>query len=401
MQTLTTRMDSLVASQPSASTQGRLPAQPEVHPRGHCGAITTRSGKTTTDPLLPTPPLYVPPAFRPSQPMASPQDQQVPQQSTTTTAGQPSSSTPPAIAPNDPSSISSTSVPPTKPKQPFPERFEKSSEDKQFAKFLEMIQDAQITIPILDAVLHVPMYAKFFKELLTKKRNINEPEVVTLTKECSAVIQNERPPKLDDPGSFCIPCLIGSKSFRALCDLGSSVSVIPLSVCEALPLGDVRPTTMTLQLADRTYRHQAGILVDVPVIVGNFAFPVDFVVLEMEDKSEPIILGRPFLATAGAVIDVKDAKLTLQFGEEKVSFDMRHPTHLPHCPDLCFTIDVIDECVTETYFSSEDVSALEDEKSILYNEHTSIDPSPVALIDSSQEASLTYVMILYHLQLLR
>lgn len=69
MQTLTTRMDSLVASQPSASTQGRLPAQPEVHPRGHCGAITTRSGKTTTDPLLPTPPLYVPPAFRPSQPI--------------------------------------------------------------------------------------------------------------------------------------------------------------------------------------------------------------------------------------------------------------------------------------------------------------------------------------------
>jgi len=59
---------------------------------------------------------------------------------------------------------------------------------------------------------------------------------------------------------------------------------------------------------------------------------------------------------------------------------MRHPTHLPHCPDLCFTIDVIDECVTETYWSSEDVRLcrylLEDEKSILYNEHTSIDPSP-------------------------
>ncbi|PVH32254.1 hypothetical protein PAHAL_9G354600 [Panicum hallii] len=230
-----------------------------VHPRGHCGAITTRSGKTTTDPLLPTPPLYIPPAFRPSQPMASPQDQQL----------------------------------------PFPEQFEKSSEDKQFAKFLELMKDAQITIPILDVVLHVPMYAKFFKELLTKKQNINELEVVTLTKECSAVIQNKRPSKLDDPDSFYIPCLIGSKSFRALCDLGSSVSVIPLFVCEALPLGDV------------------GILVDVPVIVGNFAFPVDFVVLEMEDKSKPIILGIPFLATIGAIIDVKDTKLTLQFGEEK------------------------------------------------------------------------------------
>jgi hypothetical protein len=67
-------------------------------------------------------------------------------------------------------------------------------------------------------------------------------------------------------------------------------------------------------------------------------------------------LGIPFLATIGAIIDVKDTKLTLQFGEEKVSFDMRHPTHLSHCPDLYFTIDVIDECVMETYLSLECVS---------------------------------------------
>lgn len=67
---------------------------------------------------------------------------------------------------------------------------------------------------------------------------------------------------------------------------------------EALPLGDARPTAMTLQLADCSYHHKACILVDVPVVVGNFAFPVDFVVLEMEDKSEPIILGRPFLASS-------------------------------------------------------------------------------------------------------
>ena len=90
-----------------------------------------------------------------------------------------------------------------------------------------------------------------------------------------------------------------------MCDLGSSVSVLPLAVSQILQLGILKPTSMTLQLADRTLRKPAGILEDVPVQVGNFAYPFDFVVLEMEDNSESMILGRPFLATAGAIIDVK------------------------------------------------------------------------------------------------
>jgi len=95
---------------------------------------------------------------------------------------------------------------------PFPERFNKPKDDKQFAKFLETMKGVQITIPILEAVLHVLMYAKYFKELLTKKRSMSEPEVVTLSKECSAIIQNSMPQKLDDPGSFCVPCVIGNKT---------------------------------------------------------------------------------------------------------------------------------------------------------------------------------------------
>jgi hypothetical protein len=234
-------------------------------------------------------------------------------------------------------------------KVPFPDRFEKSKEDKQFNKFLQIMKDVQVTIPVLDAVLHVPMYAKFFKDLMSKKRSIDAAEVVTLTKECSAVIQNTLPKKLEDPGSFCIPCLIGSRVFNALCDLGSSVSVLPHSVSQMMPLGDLKETNMTLQLADRTYRKPEGILTDILVVVGKFAYPVDFVVLEMEDNAQAIILGRPFLATIGALIDVRGASLTLMFGEEKVVFDMRHSTHIPQGKELCQRIDTIYQCISQEY----------------------------------------------------
>ena len=104
------------------------------------------------------------------------------------------------------------------------------------------MKDLQITIPILDAVMHVPLYAKFFKELITKKRSMETAEIVALTKECSAVILNKVPEKMDDPGNFCVPCTIGSKKFSALCDLGSSVSVISYSVCKLMGRVDLQKT---------------------------------------------------------------------------------------------------------------------------------------------------------------
>jgi hypothetical protein len=232
---------------------------------------------------------------------------------------------------------------------PFLDRLEKPKDEKQFAKFLEVMKDVQDTTPILDAVMHVPMYAKFFKELLSKKRSIEEPEIVTLSKECSAIIQNALPTKLDDPSSFCVPCIIGQNSFSALCDLGSSVSVIPLSVTKGMRMGDLQSTSVTLQLADRSIRKPAGILLDIPVMVGKFAYPVDFIVLDMDDRSEAVILGRPFLATAGELIDVKGAKLTLQWGREQVMFDMRHPTQLTHQPEPCNRIDTVGSCVEDLY----------------------------------------------------
>ena len=107
---------------------------------------------------------------------------------------------------------------------PFPQRLNKQKDEKNFKKFLKIFKELHINIPFVDAVLQVPAYAKFLKELVTKKRRLEEFETIALTEECSAIIQNKLPPKLKDPGSFSIPCTIGNVKFsKALCDLGANV----------------------------------------------------------------------------------------------------------------------------------------------------------------------------------
>jgi hypothetical protein len=165
----------------------------------------------------------------------------------------------------------------------------------------------------------------------------------------SAMIQKTLPPKLKDPGSFSIPCVIGGCSVsKALCDLGASVSLMPYSLCKRLNLGELKPTVMTLQLADRSIKRPMGILEDVPVRIDKFYVPGDFVVLDMEeDPRIPIILGRPFLATAGAIIDVKCGKLKLEVGDEQVVFDIFKMAKGPNSGEDCFSVDVIDSCWAE------------------------------------------------------
>ena len=112
---------------------------------------------------------------------------------------------------------------------------------------------------------------------------------------------------MQDHGSFTIPCKIGHADVgKALCDSEASINLMPLSVAKRLNLGELTPTTMTLQMADRALAHPKDILEDVFIKVGKFIFPVDFVVIDIEeDKQVPLLLGRPFLATEGALIDVK------------------------------------------------------------------------------------------------
>ena len=100
---------------------------------------------------------------------------------------------------------------------------------------------------------------------------------------------------------------------KALCDSGASINLMPLSVAKRLSLGELTPTTMTLQMENKTLAHPKGILEDVLIKVGKFIFPVDFVVIDMkEDKQVPLMLGRPFLATGATLIDVKKRRINSQ-----------------------------------------------------------------------------------------
>ena len=171
--------------------------------------------------------------------------------------------------------------------------------------------------------------------------------MVNLTEECSAILQWKLPQKLKDPGSFTIPCTIGNAIFeRALCDLGASINLMPLSIFKRLGLGEARPTTVTLQLADRSLKHPRGIIEDVLVKVDKFIFPAYFIVLDMEeDKEIPIILGRPFLATGRAMIDVQRGELKLRVQEEEVKFNVFEEVRHPAESDTCFMAEIVEAIV--------------------------------------------------------
>ena len=227
---------------------------------------------------------------------------------------------------------------------PYPQRLRKHKDAHQFAKFLEVFKKLHINIPFAEALAQMPTYVKFLKDILSNKRKLEEFETVALTEECSAILQNKLPPKLKDPGKFTIPCTIGNLEFgQALLDSGASINLMPFSTFKKLGLGKVKPTRVTLQLADRSIKHPYGIIEDVLMKVGNFFFPVDFVILEMEEDVEiPLILGRPFLKTSRALIDHKEDKLTLRIQDEKVVFDMFKATENPSLSKACLRVEVVD-----------------------------------------------------------
>ena len=210
------------------------------------------------------------------------------------------------------------------PAVPFPQRLQKSKIEEQFARFLKTFQKLEISMPFIEVVTQMPLYEKFLKDILSKKRKIAEDGIVNLTATCSAVIKRGLPEKMKDPGSFNIPCTIGEFEFqKALCDSGASINLMPYSVAKKLSLGEITPTTVTLQMADRTLEKPEGIIEDVLVKVGKFIFPADFIILDMEEDSQvPLLLGRPFLATGAALIDTQKGILMLRVGEEIANFNL-------------------------------------------------------------------------------
>ncbi|KAK0575254.1 hypothetical protein LWI29_036038 [Acer saccharum] len=232
---------------------------------------------------------------------------------------------------------------------PYPQRLKKHKDAHNFGKFLEIFKKLQINNPFAEALSQMPTYVRFLKELLSNKRKLEEFEMVALTEECSAILQNKLPPKLKDPGKFTIPCTIGHVEFGStLIDSGASINLMSYSVFKKLGMGEVKPTRVTLQLADRSIKHPYGVLEDVLMKVGKFYFPVDFVILYMEEDFEvPLILGRPFLKTSGALVDHKEDKLTLRVGEEHLVFDLKKVAKRLIEVDMCLLVEVVDPPIGE------------------------------------------------------
>src|SRR3954469_21219540 len=209
-----------------------------------------------------------------------------------------------------------------------------------------MFRGLCINIPLADALEQMPKYAKYLKDIITKKRRLGDHETVMLTEESSALLKNKLPPKLQDPGSFSIPCTIGSLRFQnALCDLGASVNILPYSLVKRLGIGEVKPTSIKLQLADRSTVRPRGILEDVLIKVQHLIFPIDLVVLDTKDDDlgVPLILGRSFLRTARTIIDVYEGKLTLRIGDDSVEFNFKNEMKYPPEADDCLNISTEDD----------------------------------------------------------
>ncbi|XP_042465760.1 uncharacterized protein LOC122048231 [Zingiber officinale] len=208
-------------------------------------------------------------------------------------------------------------------------RAQASQKDEEFHRFLKKFKEICVEVPLLDALHQMPKFAKFLKGILSNRRKKGDFETIALTKGWSALFMVNSPPKLQGPRSFSIPYKISSELIpRAFYDLGASVSLLPYSPCKKLRLHSIKLIAMALQLADHSCKYPMGIVEDVPVEVGGCVIPTDFIIMDMkEDPKILIILGRPFLATAGALIDVKNHKLSLEFGKERIEFDLSSPSN--------------------------------------------------------------------------
>ncbi|GKE65232.1 DNA-directed DNA polymerase, partial [Tanacetum coccineum] len=183
---------------------------------------------------------------------------------------------------------------------PFSSRLKKQKKDDEDERLLSIFKKIHINLPFLEAMIHMPKGAKVLKDLLSHKEKLEKAaSSVKLSEECSAIIQRSLSQKEGDLG-----------------------------------ISKLKPTKMSIQLADWSIKYPIGDCENLLVKVSKFIFPVDFVVLEMdEDELVPIILGRPFLATTRAMIDVHEGKLSLRVGSETITFNIGKSMKSKHSRD--------------------------------------------------------------------
>ncbi|GJT81990.1 reverse transcriptase domain-containing protein, partial [Tanacetum coccineum] len=272
--------------QNQTSTSGTLPSNTIPNPKGEMKAITTRSGVAYEGPSIPTNP------------------------------------------------------------SPFKLR-EKAT--NLIEKFFQIFQDLHFDISFADALILMPKFASTIKNLLTNKDKLFELAKIPLNENYSAMLLKKLPKKLGDPGKFLIPCdFPGMDVCHALADLGASINLMLLSIWKKLSLPELTPTRMTLELADQSITRPKGVAEDVFIKVGKFHFPTDFVVVDFEaDPRVPLILGRSFLRTGRALIDVYEGELILRVGKEEL-FSLKKSNHLSSGS----TTPLSDSCPSLTSFET-------------------------------------------------
>ena len=220
--------------------------------------------------------------------------------------------------------------PPPPPTSSFPQALRGKKKASKQEGILEVLRQVKVNIPLLDMIKQVPTYAKFLKDLCIVKKGLGINKKAFLTEQVSSIIQCKTLLKYKDPGSPTISVNIGGTRIdKALLDLGASVNLLPYSVYKKLGSWEWRPTNITLSLADRSGKIPKGIVEDVLVKVDNFSYPVDFVVLDTKPMEEsthqvPIILGRPFLATANAIVNCWNGVMQLTFGNMTLELNIFH-----------------------------------------------------------------------------
>ncbi|GJV98123.1 reverse transcriptase domain-containing protein, partial [Tanacetum coccineum] len=255
-------------------------------------------------------------------------------------------------------------MPNLKPSIPYPSRRndEKRREkaNDQVEKFYKIFQDMSFEISLADALILMPKFTSTLKALIGNKEKLSEMARTPLNEHCSAVILNKLPKKLGDPGKSLIRYdFPGIEECLALADLGASINLMLLSMWKKLSLPKLTPTCMTLELADRSITKPIGITEDVYLKVGKFKFPADFLVVDFDaDPRVPLILGRSFLKTGRALIDVYEGELTLRVGKEAVTFNLDQTSrYSSNYDDMTVNrIDVI-EMACEDDFLLEEVDA--------------------------------------------
>ncbi|GJS35068.1 reverse transcriptase domain-containing protein [Tanacetum coccineum] len=298
------------SNQASTSSSGSLPSNTIANPKGDVKAITTRSGVSYNGPQISSPPK---------------EKENEPEVTKDTVQPSTENIQPPVVQTND--QIGEPVVASkTKPTLPYPSRANKEKlreKDNLLAsKFMEIFRNLHFELSFADALLHMPKFAPMFRKLLNDKDKMIELTKTPVNENCSAVILKKFPEKLGDPGRFLIPCDFPEMNeCLALADLGASINLMPLSIWKELSLPALTKTRMILELADRTISTPTGIAEDVFVKVRTFFFPVNFVVVDyVADPRVPLILGRPFLRTARALIDVHGEQMTLRHDDQSVTF---------------------------------------------------------------------------------